>query len=200
MNKTAFILSLFSLAPGVSFATETPKPETNVSDNLDAQDEREDLSQKEEQKEEQKEDQGINATKEQIASADYGDHEEFKSASVKSDLNDDPAEEENADTKSGSTGPEKEDKKDEHVQNNIDLHKTEAGPEIDVVHKSVQKKNTRRPRRKRKAQSTSILRASNAAIQAERNQNGMQTQGCPTSPAADSEAVAVVSDDTCITS
>lgn len=202
MNKTAFILSLFSLATGVSFATETPKPETKVSDNLDAQDEKEDLS----QKEEQKEDQGINATKEQIASGDDQDHEELKSSSVKPDLGDDSAEEENADTKSGSTGPEKEDQKEDHVQNNIALPKTKAEPEkkeSDVEHKPVEKKKPvkkKKKSKKRRKHAHKYPTTSHAAIQAERNQNGMQPQGCPASSSADSEAVAVVSDDTCITS
>lgn len=199
MNKTAFILSLFSLATGVSFATETPKPETKVSDNLDAQDEKEDLSQKEEQKEEQ----GINATKEQIASADDQDHEELKSSSVKHDLGDDPAEEENADTKSGSTGPEKEDEKEDHIQNNMDLPKTEAEPEkkeSDVEHKPVKKKKKGKKRSRVSKHAPKYSTTSHAAIEAERNQNGMQPQGCPASSSADSAAVAVVSDDTCTTS
>ena len=202
MNKTAFILSLFSLATGVSFATETPKPETKASDNLDAPDKKEDLSQTEEQKEGQKEDQGINATKEQIASADDQDHEVIKSSSVKADLGDDSAEEENADTKSGSTGPEKEDKKEDHDHNNIDLPKTEAEPEkkeSDVGHKPVKKKKKKKSI-KRKQPTRKPQVTSDAALQAERNQNGMQPQGCPASSSSDSEAVAVVSDDTCTTS
>jgi hypothetical protein len=198
MNKTAFILSLFSLATGVSFATETPKPETTVSDNLDPQDEQQD--EKEEQKDEQQDGQGINAIKEPIASADDQDHGGIKSSSLKADLVDDSAEEENADTKSVSTGTEKEDKKDDHDQHNIDLPETDAEPEkkeSDFEPKSVKKKkkSTKRKPLIRKPQMTS-----DAALQAERNQNGMQPQRCPASSSADSEAVAVVSDNTCTTS
>ena len=201
MNKTAFILSLFSLATGVSFAEETLQSGTNVSDQLDTQDESKNLSETEEQKEEQTADQDRNASKEQMADADDYDNEDFKPTSVKSNADDDSAGEENADTQSGSTGTEIEDKKEEPVPNNIDLHTTGADPEKKAEEESVaaqpkkMKKKKRRKSMSRHTHPTPVT--SPKGIEAARNQTDMHTQGCPTSP--DSEAMAVVDEDTCTT-